>query len=121
MFVRRDDQVVGLPRLLSLAVRLLTLMEFVARCTRPQQHSTIAGLYLDSPRKTTASPTAERLLRALIHIKLIIVYLQDRTVYQVQGFSPVHERILEIVGLPPDLYTSIARTIVHAKQAIPAV
>jgi transposase len=121
MFVRRDDQVVGLPRLLSLGVRLLTLMEFVARRTLQQQHSTIAGLYLDSPRKTTDSPTAERLLRALIHIKLIIVYLRDRTVYQVEGFSHVHERILEIVGLPLDLYTSIARTVVHVTQAIPAV
>jgi transposase len=120
MFLRREDQVVGLPRLLSLGVRLLTLIEYVARRTLQQQQSTIAGLYLDSPRKTTASPTAERLLRALIHIKLIVIYLHDNIVYHVEGFSLVHERILEIVGLPPDLYTSLAKTVGRVPQPNPA-
>jgi transposase len=120
MFVTREDQIVGLPRLLSLGVRLLTLIEQVARRTLQLQQSTIAGLYLDSPRKTTKTPTAERLLRALIHIKLIVMYLQDKIVYHVEGFSPVHEHILEIVGLPADLYTSLARTMKRGSQAIPA-
>jgi transposase len=120
MFVKRYDQVVGLPRLLSLGVRLLTLIEYVARRTLEQQQSTIAGLYLDSPRKTTKTPTAERLLRALIHIKFIIVYLQDKTVYQIEGFSYVHERILDILGLPLDLYTSLPKTAIQVKEPIPA-
>ena len=118
MFVRREDQVVGLPRLLSLGVRLLTLIEYVARRTLQQQQSAIAGLYLDSPRKTTKTPTAERLLRALIHIKIIIVYLQDKIVYQVEGFSTVQQRVLEVVGLSPDIYTSLARTVARVPQAI---
>lgn len=120
MFVTREDQIVGLPRLLSLGVRLLTLIEYVARRTLQEQESTIAGLYLDSPRKTTKTPTAERILRALIHIKLIIVYLQGRTVYQIEGFSHVHERILDIIGLPADLYTSMAKTMIQVKEFIPA-
>jgi transposase len=120
MFVTREDQIVGLPRLLSLGVRLLTLIEYVARRTLREQESTIAGLYLDSPRKTTKVPTAERLLRALIHIKLIIVSVQERMVYQVEGFSLVHERILEILGLPADLYTSLKQTVIQGKEAIPA-
>jgi transposase len=120
MFVRREDQVVGLPRLLSLGVRLLTLIEYVARRTLQQQQSAIAGLYLDSPRKTTKTPTAERLLRAFIHIKLIIVYLQEKIVYQVEGFSTVQQRVLEVVGLSPDIYTSLARVVARVPQATPA-
>jgi transposase len=121
MFVTREDQVVGLPRLLSLGVRLLTLIEYVARRTLQQQESTIAGLYLDSPRKTTQTPTAERILRALIHIKLIIVYLQGRTVYQIEGFSHVHERILEILCLPADIYTSMVKTVLQVKETAPVL
>ena len=108
------------PAWLRLGVRLLTLMEFVARRTLQQQQTTIAGLYLDSPRKTTTSPTAERLLRALIHIKLIIVYVQESIVYQIEGFSHVHHRILEVLGLSSDLYTSLNRTVRQVPQAIPA-
>lgn len=117
MFVKRDDQVTGLTRFLSLAVRLLTLMEFVARRSLKEEERAIAGLYLDSPIKTTTQPTAERLLRSFLHIKLIIVSFSDRIVYQVKGLSPVHQEILGLLGLPPDLYTSLARTVLRVTQA----
>jgi transposase len=116
MFVKRDDQVKGLARFLSIAVRLLTLIEFAARRTLKEQGRSIAGLYLDSPVKTTTRPTAERLLRACLHIKLIIISFSDRIVYQVQGLTHVHQEILELVGLPSDLYTSLARTVSRGVQ-----
>jgi transposase len=116
MYVKRDDQVKGLPRFLSIAVRLFTLMEFVARRSLKEQKRAIAGLYLDSPVKTTTLPTTERLLRAFLHIKLIIISFSDRIVYQVQGLSHVHQEILGLLGLPPDLYTSLARTVSRVAQ-----
>jgi transposase len=119
MYVKRDDQVKGLTRFLSLAVRVLTLMEFVARRSLKEQERPIAGLYLDSPVKTTTRPTAERLLRAFLHIKLIVIHLPDRLVYQVQGLSPVHQEILNLLGLSPDLYTSLAHTIERVTQETP--
>ena len=120
MYVKREDQVKGLARFLSLAVRLLTLVEFVPRRTLKEQGRAIAGLYLDSPSKTTSSPTAGRLLRAFLHIKLIIISFSDRVVYQVKGLLPVHQEILALSGLPSDLYTSLARTVPRTVKA-PAV
>jgi transposase len=120
MYVKRDDQVKGLVRFLSLAVRLLTLIEFVPRRNLKEQGRAIAGLYLDSPVKTTTSPTTERILRAFLHIKLIIVFFPDRIVYQVNGLLPVHQEMLDLSGLPPDLYTSLARTVSRATK-VPAV
>jgi transposase len=117
MFVTRDDQVVGLPRLLSLGVRLLTLMEYVARCHLQEQERPLAGLYPGRPSKTTTVPTAERLLQALVHITLIIITLQDRVVYQVQGLYDVQERVLDVLGFPPDLYTSLSRTVKQVSRA----
>src|SRR3989442_883535 len=43
MFVKRDDQVVGLTHLLSIALRVLTLMEFVVRRALKQQGATLVG------------------------------------------------------------------------------
>jgi transposase len=116
LFVKRDDQVKGLARFLSLAVRLLTLMEFVARRSLKEQERVVAGLYLDSPSKTTTRPTAERLLRAFAHLKLIIICFPDRVIYQVQGLSHVHQEIITLLGLPSDLYTSLARTVSRVTQ-----
>ena len=120
MYVKREDQIKGLVRFLSLAVRLLTLTEFVPRRTLKEQGRAIAGLYLDSPVKATTSPTAERLLRAFLHIKLIIIFFPDRVVYQVKGLLPVHQELLDVSGLPSDLYTSLARTVSRGAKA-PAV
>jgi transposase len=117
LFVKRDDQVVGLTRLLSLAVRVLILMEFVVRRALAEQQRVLAGLYLDSSRKTTAKPTAERLLRVFSHIKLVTLSLPDKVVYQVTNFSPVHQEIIDLLGLPPDLYTSLNQTLSRVSQA----
>ncbi len=117
LFVKRDDQVVGLTRLLSLAVRLLTLMEFVVRRRLQEQKRALAELYLDSPRKTTTRPTTERLLRAFSHIKLITITLPDRIVHQVTGFSPIHQDIIDLLGLPSDLYASLTKTVSCVLQA----
>lgn len=117
LFVKRDDQVVGLTRLLSLAVRVLILMEFVVRRALAEQQRVLAGLYLDSSRKTTAKPTAERLLRVFSHIKLVTLSLPDKVVYQVTNFSPVHQEIIDVLGLPPDLYTSLNQTLSRVSQA----
>jgi transposase len=117
MYLKRDDQVEGLTRLLSIAVRLLTLMEFVVRRSLQEQDRVLAGLYLDSPRKTTAKPTAERLLQVFSPIKLIALSFSDRIVYQVKGASSIHQEIIDLLGLPADLYTSLNRTAVRVSQA----
>jgi transposase len=117
MFVKRDDQVEGLTRLLSLAVRVLTLMEFVVRRALGQQQRKLAGLYLDSPAKTTAKPTAERLLRVFSPIKLVSITSPESIVSRVTGFSSLHQEIIDLLGLPQDLYTSLIKTVIRVSKA----
>ena len=111
LFVQRDDQVVGLTRLLSVAVRILTLMEFVVRRSLKQQEATLVGLYKDQPRKATATPTAERLLQAFVPITLTQVQLSEQVVRHVTPLTAVQQHILALLDLPSDLYTSLAQRI----------
>jgi transposase len=111
MFVKRDDQVVGLTHLLSVALRVLSLLEFVVRRSLKQQETTLAGLYKDNPRKATATPTAERLLQAFVPITLTQVQLPDQTVRHVTPLTPVQEQILRLLGFSADLYVGLARRI----------
>ncbi len=111
LFVKRDDQVVGMTHLLSLALRVLTLMEFVVRRSLKQQGATLAGLYKDNPRRATATPTAERLLQAFVPITLTQVQLPDQTIRHVTPLTPVQEQILRSLGLPADLYAGLVRQI----------
>jgi transposase len=111
MFVKRDDQVSGLTHLLSVALRVLTLMEFVVRRSLKQQGTTLAGLYKDNPRRATATPTAERLLQAFEPMTLTQVHVPDQTLRHVTPLSPVQEQILRLLGFPTDLYAALAREI----------
>jgi len=111
LFVKRDDQVVGMTHLLSVALRVLTLLEFVVRRSLHQQEATLAGLYKDNPRRATATPTAERLLQAFVPITLTQVQLPDQTIRHVTPLTPVQEQILRLLGFPADLYAALARQI----------
>ena len=108
LFVKRDDQVVGLIHLLTLAIRVLTLMEFVVRRALTREQATLVGLHKENPKKATATPTTERLLQAFSNITLIIVQLPDRRLRQVTPLTAVQVRILELLGLSPNIYRSLA-------------
>jgi transposase len=111
MFVKRDDQVRGLTHLLSVALRVLTLMEGVVRRSLKQQGATLAGLYKENPHRATATPTAERLLQAFVPMTLTQVHLPGQTLRHVTPLTPVQEQILRLLGLPTDLYAALAREI----------
>jgi transposase len=111
MFVKRDDQVVGMTHLLSVALRVLSLMEFVVRRSLKQQGATLAGLSKDNPRRVTATPTAERLLHAFVPITLTQIQLPDQVVRHVTPLTSVQAQILRLLGLPADLYAGLARRI----------
>ena len=61
----------GLTRLLTLCVRILTLIEIVTRRALKSQGQTLAGLYEGNPNRRTNSPTANRILRAFHGIDCI--------------------------------------------------
>ena len=108
LFVKRDDQVVGLIHLLTIAVRLLTLIEFVVRRALKREQAELVGLHKENPKKATATPTTERLLQAFSNITLTIVQFPDRVVRHVTPLTPLQVRILELLGLSPDIYRSLA-------------
>jgi len=108
LFVKNDDQVVGLTNLLSIAVRMLTLIEFVVRRKLTQNQEKLTGLIENNPKKGIDNPTAERLLKTFREINLTIAHLPDQTIRHVTPLSPLQVRILELLGLSPAIYTRLA-------------
>jgi len=108
LFVKRDDQVVGLTNLLSIAVRLLTLIEFVVRRALKREQAQLVGLHKENPKKATDAPTTERLLQAFSNITLTIIHFPDRVVRHVTPLTPLQIRILQLLDLSPDSYYALA-------------
>jgi transposase len=108
LFVKRDDQVVGLIHLLTIALRLLTLIEFVVRQALKRASAELVGLHPENPKKATATPTTERLLRAFSKITLTVIQLPERVVRHVTPLTALQVHIVELLGLSPDIYRSLA-------------
>jgi transposase len=108
LFVKNDDQVVGLTNLLSIAVRMLTLIEFVVRQRLTQNQEKLVGLIANNPKKGIDNPTTERLLTAFDQINLTIVHLPNDIIRHITPLSDLQIRILELLGLSPTIYSQLA-------------
>ena len=99
VFVKRNDQIEGLTNLLSIALRVLTLIEFVVRRGLQQNNEKLGGLHAENAKKMTDTPTTERILNAYSRITLTIVELAGQIFHHVTPLSPLQKRILELLGL----------------------
>jgi transposase len=111
LFVQRDDQVQGLIHLITLALHLVCLMQFLVRQHLQQSQTTLTGLYPDRPTKNTATPTTERLLKAFQNWHLTILQLDGHCVIHAPPLSPLQMQILQALGLPTDLYARLATSL----------
>jgi transposase len=112
MYVQRDDHATGLIRLLSIALRVLTLLEFVVRRQLKAEGATLAGLYAGNTKRETARPTAERLLEAFQEVTLTVVEGVHQVYRYLTALSPLQERILELLGFSSRVYTRLC-TVSH--------
>jgi transposase len=105
LYVQRDDHAKGLIHLLTLALRLLVILEFVVRRSLAERNQTLSGLYAGNPKRRTARPSAELLLKAFADIHLSTLAQGGHIVEQrLTPLNQVQVRILELLDLSTDIY-----------------
>ena len=107
LYVQRDDHRVGLIRLLTIALRVVTVLEGVVRHALAEQHQQIAGLFAGNPKRRTAQPTTERLLEAFNEITLTIVSGSGFVQRHLPPLSALQQQILALCGFSPAAYTRL--------------
>lgn len=73
MYLQSHDRVTGLIRLLTIGLRVLTLLEFTVRRRLAAEKGKLAGLYAGNPKRSTARPTAEAMLEAFKETNLTVI------------------------------------------------
>jgi len=107
MYVQEPDQVTGLTHLLTLGVRVLTLIEFVVRRSLEQDQTALPGLHAEHHQKTTTRPTSERLLKAFEGITLTIIHVKDQIIRHLTPLSDLQKEILKRLELDDALYQDL--------------
>ena len=105
LFLRLPERIKGLMLLLTFALQVLTLMEFVSRRELARKDETIAGLVPGNPKMKTNRPTAERLLSQFDNLHLLVQEKGKKASGKmVETLTSLQKKILAILQLPEKIY-----------------
>ena len=109
LFVKLNDQIEGLTYLLTLGVRVLTVLEFVLRRSLQNDQAKLPGLHLENKAKMTDKPTAERILKTFSDVSLTIIKnaAGEEILRRLTPLSGLQEEILQRQGLGTSLYRQL--------------
>ena len=104
IYLQVETRIPGLMLILSIALRFLTLAEFMVRKALLKEQEAIAGLYAGNPKRKTKRPTTERMLKAFQNITLYCQTIQGQKVYEMTLLSSLQKKILRLMDVPQSIY-----------------
>ena len=109
LLVRRDDQIVGLAHLVTLALRMLTLFEVLVRRGQERSGKKLPGLYPGQASRTTESPTGSRVLSAIAREGVTATGVDDgeERRWHLSPLPELVQRVLTSLGLSEAIYHRI--------------
>lgn len=109
LYVRNDDQIRGLTYLLTIALRILTLIEIQVRQGLRQNQQVMRGLYPGLPKKASDRPTAPLLLKAISKSEITLTQFIRGEIFQ-WHLTPLPELVTQVLGylkLSSSIYTCL--------------
>jgi transposase len=107
MYLHKEDQITGLIRLLSLALRVLTLIEFVVRKRLAEEGSHLKGVYAGNRNRKTKTPRTETLLEVFKGIILTIIHTGEKEWIHLNPLTATQKHILQLLGMTEEVYMSL--------------
>jgi transposase len=101
IYFQDQQRICGLMFLLTIALRVFTLMEFVVRRQLTREQKSLAGLYEGNPKRTTTRPTAEKLLVAF---RGITFYFHRDGSTEITPLDSLQRQILALMKIPESIY-----------------
>ena len=108
VYLQDEGRMQGLVYLLSVALRVLTLVEYQVREGLRQEAATLQGVYAGQPSRKTTRPSAELLLGVMKTTSVSVVLVHGRIHALLSPLTEVQKRLLELWDLPADLYEKVA-------------
>lgn len=114
--VARDDQIIGLTHLLTLALRLLSLIASQVRAGIQASGDGLRNLIEGQPARVLDRPTGRRIIRAFYRAQVTRTHIRSpgTDLWHVTSLPDHLAPILAYLGLPHDLYTRLASAPVSA-------
>jgi transposase len=111
LYVKSDEQIGGLVRLMTLALRLLTLIELQGRRGVAATGEKVKGYYSGQPGRATDRPSGERILETITRQRLTLYGVKTAisAEWRLTPLPEIVKQILGFLGLSETLYTDLAQ------------
>jgi transposase len=111
LYVKSDAQIGGLVRLMTLALRMLSVVEMQGRRGVTATGEKAKGYYSGQPGRQTDSPTGQRILETVTRQLLTLFGTKTLTgtEWQLAPLPEIVKQILGFLGLSETLYTSLTQ------------
>lgn len=109
LYLDSTIRIIGLIRLLCIGLRVLCIVEHTVREALRNKAEKLAGIYAGNPKRATARPTTEMLLKAFSGIDSVNVRHGDSSWNNVSPLNAVQTHILSLLGLPVSIYQGLSR------------
>lgn len=109
LFLRLDERIKGFMMLLSIALQVLTLVEFVIQRSLAANSGTLSGLVPGNPKIETARPTTERIINQFKQLHVIITNTgKQMKVFFVETLTPLQQHLLRLMKAPLEIYERLS-------------
>jgi len=108
IYLDDEARIRGLMLVLGLALRSLTLVEFLVRQALVKEQSEVTGLYDGNPKRKTKHPATERMLKALANLTLYCWQEEAQEVYSLTPLSDLQKQLLNLMHVPETIYHALA-------------
>jgi transposase len=108
LFLRIEERIKGLMMLLTIALQVLTLIEFVVQRELAVDCETVSGLVPGNPTISTSRPTTERIFKKFEQLHLVIENTKNYIkVFLQEKLTPLQQRLLSLMEVPVEIYEGL--------------
>lgn len=109
IFLKKDARIEALINMLMICLKICAIMEFkVANQLRKDQEE-LDKVYEGNPKRSTATPTAKRLLKQFRGLSIVIMEKPLSKIPEIllTDLKPIQLKIIALLGFKPSIYTEL--------------
>jgi len=106
LYLRKQERLKGITRLLSIGIRLITLLEYNISKNLKMAKETVKGLDVAHPNKTTSTPTAYSIFKKFCREKINLsqVNIEEKNYWSLSKIDEDLIKVLNHLKIPIELY-----------------
>lgn len=109
VYLGKPNRIKALIRLLLLALKYVSLMEYQVRNQLKDKKQKLKKLYQGNPNRATNQPTTNMILRRFRNIHLTIIKIENNIKVKITGLKKIHFKIMELLNINSNSYLGMEK------------